>query len=81
MSHVPRVLCVCRHVAAKSVVAAERLRRLAAARGVRLEVATAGWADGPAVSDGYDVARDAIVARLAPLLDEIAPPADGRRSP
>jgi arsenate reductase (thioredoxin) len=42
VSHVPRVPFVCLHGAAKSVVAAEHLRRLAAARGVRLEVATAG---------------------------------------
>jgi protein-tyrosine-phosphatase len=136
------VLFVCLHGAAKSVVAAEHLRRLAAERGIRLETSAAGvepddeippavaaalaeegfdvrdrrpegvtaegigaadrvvsfgcdlsnvaptgvpvttWADMPAVSDGYDVARDAIVARLVPLLDEIADetaPATGDR--
>jgi arsenate reductase (thioredoxin) len=30
------------------------------------------WDDVPAVSDGYDVARDAIVARVEALLDAIA---------
>jgi arsenate reductase len=30
------------------------------------------WDDIPAVSDGYDVARDAIVVRLHQLLDEIS---------
>ena len=31
------------------------------------------WTDVPAVSDGYGPARDAIVARLHALLDELAP--------
>jgi len=124
------VLFVCQHGAAKSVVAAQHLRRLAEARGVEIECLSAGvepddrlpahviadlaadglefvatrprlitrqltesanhivsfgcdlteiaapervivWNDVPAVSDGYAPARDAIVARLEPLLDTI----------
>ena len=133
MSTLPSVLFVCQHGAAKSVIAAEHLRRLAAERGVEIDTASAGlepdaeipphvvdglrrdgidvgrrvpaaltadaveraarivvlagelgaletlasapvtrWDDVPAVSDGYDAARDAIVARLAALLDEHA---------
>jgi len=127
-SHV--VLFVCQHGAAKSVVAAQHMRRLAQARGVDLECLSAGvepddrlpadviaglaadglefvatkpqlvtgqlteranhivsfgcdltevaapervivWNDVPAVSDGYAPARDAIVARVEPLLDTI----------
>jgi hypothetical protein len=118
---VPRVLFVCLHGAAKSVVAAAHFRRLAAQRGLAVDAAAAGaepdaeltpqavkglagdgltpaphrpravtpydlraathivtfgcdvtpsagqpverW-DVPAVSDGYDVARDRIVANL-----------------
>ena len=30
------------------------------------------WDDVPAVSDGYEAARDAIVKRLRPLLDDLA---------
>ena len=40
--HVPRVLFVCLHGSAKSVIAAESLRRLAADRGLPVEVASAG---------------------------------------
>ena len=124
------VLFVCQHGAAKSVVAAQHLKRLSQARGVEVECLSAGvepddsvpphviegladdglefvdtkpqivtqqlteranhivsfgcdltvvatpeqvivWNDVPAVSDGYAPARDAIVARLEPLLDAI----------
>src|SRR5262245_48624599 len=124
------VLFVCQHGAAKSVVAAQHLRRLAQVRGVEIECLSAGvepddsvpphviagladdglefvatepqlvtqqiteranhivsfgcdltevaapervivWNDVPAVSDGYAPARDAIVARLEPLLDAL----------
>ena len=132
MSDGPRhvVLFVCQHGAAKSVVAAQHLRRLAQARSVEIECLSAGiepddsvpphviaglaadglqfvpttprlvtqqlseranhivsfgcdlttvaapervlvWNDVPAVSEGYARARDAIVARLEPLLDAI----------
>jgi arsenate reductase (thioredoxin) len=126
----PVMLFVCQHGAAKSVVAAQHLSRLARARGVEIECLSAGlepddsvplhviagladdglefvgtkpqratqqlteranhivsfgcdltevampervivWNDVPAVSDGYALARDAIVARLEPLLDAI----------
>jgi arsenate reductase (thioredoxin) len=40
--HVPRVLFVCLHGSAKSVIAAEHLRRLAAQRGLALQAASAG---------------------------------------
>jgi arsenate reductase (thioredoxin) len=119
------VLFVCQHGAAKSVVAARHLERLAAERGLSVRAGAAGvepdaelpphvvdglaregidvggaapralttellagadlvvtmgcdvatdrphvrWDDVPAVSDGYDVARDDIVARVARLLD------------
>ena len=128
----PVVLFVCAHGSAKSVVAAEHLRRLAAERGLDVRVASAGvepddaipphvlaglrgdgiepggappdaltptaaaradrvvaigcdldglalppraverWDDIPAVSDGYDAARRAIVRRLGALLDDLA---------
>ena len=130
MSETPRVLFVCLHGSAKSLVAARYLERLAAERGVRLAGSCAGlepyeevppavvaglagdgfdvagtrpveltaamadgasrivafgcdvgavgpgrtivqWEDVPAVSDDYDVARDAIVARVRELLDSI----------
>ena len=126
----PKVLFVCQHGSAKSVVAAHHLHELAASRGVAMECVSAGidpddtipphvvagltadgldvdgtkprlltsalvdgatyvvsfagdvtphgptkhvttWDDIPAVSDGYAAARDAIVARLQPLLDAI----------
>ena len=125
-----RVLFVCQHGSAKSVVAAHYLHELAASQGVAIECLSAGvdpddaiplhvvtgltgdglhfdgtrprvltqtlvdrathvvsfacdlapqlrtkqvitWDDIPAVSDGYAPARDAIVARLQPLLDAI----------
>jgi protein-tyrosine-phosphatase len=130
MSAPNTVLFVCLHGSAKSVIAAEHLRVLAARRGLPVACASAGlepdaelpphvvaglsrdgidaagirpraatpglvtdaahvvalgcdltplgagdatrWDDIPAVSDGYDAARDAIVARLGPLLDQIA---------
>jgi protein-tyrosine-phosphatase len=127
----PRVLFVCLHGAAKSVLAAARFERLAARRGLRAtadfagtepdpeiaprvvkelaaegvdlrgrrprpvtaadvatatrivsfgcDLATLGprapvdrWDDVPAVSDGYETARDAIDRRLARLVDELA---------
>jgi arsenate reductase (thioredoxin) len=131
----PTVLFVCLHGSAKSVIAAEHLRRLAAARGVAVEARSAGlepdavvpprvaqgllvdgidvrefrprrptsadveqattvvtfacdlgglahgarrlerWDDVPAVSEDFTRARDAIVARVTTLLDEVA----GRR--
>jgi arsenate reductase (thioredoxin) len=126
----PKILFVCQHGSAKSVVAALHLQELAASRGIALECLSAGidpddtipphvvagltgdgldfdgtkprlltstlvdaathvvsfaggvtphgptkhvitWDDIPAVSDGYAAARDAIVARLQPLLDSI----------
>ena len=125
------VLFVCLHGAAKSVVAARHLERLAAARNLEVRAQSAGvdpdpsvpshvvaglasdglvspsgmpqlatpeligsadvvvtfgcdltglatrgqvvrWDDVPAVSDGYDEARNAIVSRLPALLDTIA---------
>jgi len=126
------VFFVCLHGSAKSVVAAEQLRRLAAARGLAVSSGDAGlepddaipprvvnglqkdgidvrdrrprrptaadieaattvvtfgcdlgplaplarrierWDDVPAVSEDFDKARDAIVARVTALLDEVA---------
>ena len=124
----PRVLFVCLHGAAKSVVGAAHFRRLAASRGLAVDVAAAGtepdaeltpaavkglageglaaaprrprpvtlhdlrsatrvvsfgcdvktdrpverWDDVPAVSDGYDKARERIVARVERLVSELA---------
>jgi arsenate reductase len=125
------VLFVCLHGSAKSLIAAQQLRRLAAARGIPIRAASAGvdpdaavpphviaglategievsafrpekvtdemianaryvvsigcdlspvgvaggdsrrWDSVPAVSDGYAAARDAIVAHVESLLDEI----------
>lgn len=65
MSEEPTVLFVCRHGAAKSVLAAADLRRLAADRGLRIVVDSAGIEPDPAVSpavvdalqrDGVDLA-------------------------
>jgi protein-tyrosine-phosphatase len=125
----PRVLFVCRHGAAKSVVGAAHFRRLAAARGLQIDAVAAGtepdpalapaavkglasdglvpaparprpvtlydveaasrvvsfgcditpkagvtvdqW-DVPAVSDGYEVARDRIVEKVERLVGELA---------
>ena len=130
MSRSLKVLFVCHHGAAKSVIAAEYLRRLAGAGGWDVEVTSAGlepderipphviqglgadgfdvshrtpqplthaavagsdfvvsfacdletgrtsspvirWDDVPAVSDGYELARDAIVAHVESLLREL----------
>jgi protein-tyrosine-phosphatase len=125
----PRVLFVCLHGAAKSVVGAAHFRRLAAARGLAVHAAAAGtepdpeltpaavkglasegldpqprrprpvtlhdlnaatrvvsfgcdvatggkpverWDDVPAVSEGYEKARDRIVARVERLVSELA---------
>jgi protein-tyrosine-phosphatase len=127
----PRVLFVCQHGAAKSVLAAMQFRRLAARRGLRAEATFAGtepdpeiaprvvqallaegvdvrglrprpltaedvasaarivtfgcdlgpsappgavdrWDDVPAVSEGYEAARQAIDARVALLVEELA---------
>ena len=46
----PRVLFVCRHGAAKSVVAAAHFRRLAAARGLAIGAAAAGTEPDPALA-------------------------------
>lgn len=130
--HPPRVLFVCLHGSAKSVIAAEHFRRIAAERGVRAEAESAGlepdlevpphvvaglladgldvelrrprgltraqaeaatwivsfapdlsgdviagcaieyWTDVPAVSDGYEAARHAIVGRVRALVDGVA---------
>lgn len=60
----PSVLFVCLHGSAKSVIAAEHFRRLAAARGVAVEVRSAGLEPDAAVpprvaqgllADGIDV--------------------------
>jgi arsenate reductase (thioredoxin) len=134
----PSVLFICLHGSAKSVIAAQHLRRLAAERGRVVETASAGvepdldvpphvvaglladgfdiagqrphpvtdaalqraslvvslgcdldepnaggtaarrisrrilrWDDVPAVSDGYDAAREAIVRRLVSLVEEL----------
>jgi arsenate reductase (thioredoxin) len=126
-----RVLFVCLHGAAKSVIAATHFRRLANGRGLRADATFAGtepdaeiaprvvqelraegidlqglrprqvtsedvasasrivtfgcdvaelgphvpvdrWDDVPAVSDGYEAAREAIDARVARLVDELA---------
>ena len=130
MTRPPRVLFVCLHGAAKSVVAAAYFRRLALAAGVDIDSASAGvepddqipqnviqglkedgfdltverpraleaarpetadivvsfgcaieprpewgvlirWDDIPHVSDGYEIARDAIVRRLHGLLADV----------
>ena len=42
MAHVPRILFVCLHGAAKSVIAAEQLRMLARRRGFEIETSSAG---------------------------------------
>ena len=125
------VLFVCQHGAAKSVIAARHLEKLALARGLTVNVAAAGvepddvipphviaglladgiaesgdipqpvthdlirnsqlvvsfgcnlaslaggssriieWTDVPAVSDGYETARAAILDRLNAILDEV----------
>jgi arsenate reductase len=127
------VFFVCLHGSAKSVIAAEQCRKLAAARGLAVSVGSAGlepddtipprvvqglleegidvrdgrprrptagdiqsatavvtfgcdlgalgrgarrlerWDDVPAVSEDYKKAREAIVARVTALLDELAP--------
>jgi protein-tyrosine-phosphatase len=127
---VPRVLFVCQHGAAKSVVGAAHFRRLAAARGLAVDAVAAGtepdaeltpgavkglagdgltaaprrprpvtlydlsaatrvvsfgcevtpkagqpverWDDVPAISEGYEKARDRIVARAERLVAELA---------
>ena len=124
------VLFVCPHGAAKSVIAAEYCRRMAAERGIQLETAAAGvdpyaeipenvvaglasegidvsgrtplrltdailasscrvvafgcdfesvsetavtrWDEVPAVSDGFDAAREVIASKVTALVDEIA---------
>jgi protein-tyrosine-phosphatase len=128
-----RVLFVCQHGAAKSVIAAEYLRRVAAERGIAVQAASAGlepdeaiplpvvaglaaegfdvkerrpralteglvadanlivtfgcdvtlpadggrerelvrWEGVPAVSDGYDVAREEIVRRVRALMEHL----------
>lgn len=133
MAEETRVLFVCLHGAAKSVMASEYLRRMAAERGLRIQTASAGvepddaipphvvaglasagfdvegrrpcmlheamladadvvvsfgcdvalphddgrarrlvrWDDVPAVSDGFETARDAIVRRVDSLVKEI----------
>ena len=48
----PRVLFVCLHGAAKSVVAAAHFRRLAAARGLSMDAAAAGTEPDPALAPG-----------------------------
>ena len=128
----PRVLFVCLHGSAKSLIAMGHFRRLAEQRGVSVVVESAGleadaqipprvieglsndgidvrerqphqlaapdvakashvvtfacdlgamdsgsatrvrWDDVPAVSDGYKPARDAIVARVTSLLEELS---------
>jgi protein-tyrosine-phosphatase len=126
----PRVLFVCLHGAAKSVVGAAHFRRLAAARGLAVQAVAAGtepdaevtpaavkgltadglaptprcprpvtlydlsaathvvsfgceirsksgqpverWDDVPAIGDGYETARDRIVARVDRLVSELA---------
>ena len=133
MAEETRVLFVCLHGAAKSVIASEYLRRMAEERGLRIESASAGvepddaipprvvaglasegfdvegreprmlrqelladadvvvsfgcdvvlpddngrarrlmrWDDVPAVSEGYETARDAILRRLDTLVRQI----------
>jgi protein-tyrosine-phosphatase len=133
MAEEKRVLFVCLHGAAKSVIASEYLRRMADGRGLAIQSASAGvepddaipphvvaglaadgfdvvgrrprtlreemladadvvvsfgcdlalphddgrarrlvqWDDVPAVSDGYETARDAIVRRVDSLVREI----------
>lgn len=53
------ILFVCLHGSAKSLIAAGTV-----------EVET--WADLPMVSDGYDAARDAIVARVGDVIVRMA---------
>jgi len=130
VARTPRVLFVCLHGAAKSVVGAAYFRRIAAARGLAVEAGAAGtepdaeltpaavkglagdglpaapqrprpvtlhdlrsasrvvsfgcdvvpqagqrverWDDVPAISDGYEKARDRIVARVETLVSELA---------
>jgi protein-tyrosine-phosphatase len=48
----PRVLFVCSHGAAKSVIAAAHCRRLAAARGLAIEAVAAGTDPDPALAPG-----------------------------
>jgi protein-tyrosine-phosphatase len=71
MSEDPTVLFVCRHGAAKSVLAAAGLRRLAADRGLRILVDSAGIEPDPAVSPpvAHALHRDGIdLAGLGPRL-------------
>jgi protein-tyrosine-phosphatase len=48
----PRVLFVCRHGAAKSVIAAAHFRRLAAARGLAMGAVAAGTEPDPELAPG-----------------------------
>ena len=57
MTRVPTVLFVCLHGAAKSVVAAEQLRRIAAERGIVVEAGSAGV-------EPYDDVPPGVVAGL-----------------
>jgi hypothetical protein len=63
----PRVLFVCLHGAAKSVVAAAHLRRLAAARGLDLEAVSAGTEPDPELTPAAvaGLAAEGLVARPA----------------
>lgn len=134
----PRILFVCLHGAAKSVIAATHFRRLAERRGLRVDATFAGtepdahiaprvvkellaegidvqglrprrvtsddvvsatrivtfgcdlaplgptvdvdrWDDVPAVSDGYEAAREAIDARVGRLVEELEAGGAGTR--
>lgn len=71
MNDEPTILFVCRHGAAKSVLAAAGLRRLATERGLRIRVDSAGVEPDPAVSPAVANAlrRDGIdLSGLGPRL-------------
>lgn len=59
------VLFVCLHGSAKGLIAAEYFNRMAQDRGADLR------RDLPLVSDGLEIARDAIVLRVERLLDRL----------
>lgn len=78
MANDTNIAFVCLHGSAKSLIAAEFCKRLAAERGTTLQATTSGpepdverWDDCPAFSDDYPIARDFIAGRVARLLQRL----------
>lgn len=73
MEATPTVVFVCLHGAAKSILAAAYLERLADEHGANLHATAAGLDPDPEVSptnQDFDGARDLIAARVPQLLEE-----------